>query len=67
MITSLHRSDQGGCQWKRKIGAALPSGRHNGPPAGVERVDEFVGGFDEVFGDTALGEEVNQTEKQGGL
>ena len=60
MITFLHRSDQGGCQWKRKIGAGLPSGRHDGGPLRVERADKFIGGFDEILCNTAMGKEVNQ-------
>ena len=64
MITPLHRSDQGGCQWKRILGAGFQSWRHDGVPVGVERVHKFAGGFDQVFGDTSLGHEVHEGQEQ---
>ena len=44
--------------------AGRRSGGHNGRPVGIERIDEFVGGFDEILADPALGDKVHDGEKQ---
>jgi hypothetical protein len=44
--------------------ACRRTGQHDGRPVGVECVDEFVSGLDEVLSDPALGDEVHYGKKQ---
>jgi hypothetical protein len=36
-------------------------------PVGVERIDEFISGFDEVLSDPALGDKIHHGKKQEGF
>jgi hypothetical protein len=43
------------------------SGRHHASPVGIERIDEFKRGFDQVFSDPTLGDEVHDGKQQEGF
>jgi hypothetical protein len=55
------------CPQRKSLNHGRPHRLDKRNPVSVERIDEFVGGFDEVLSDTALSDEVYDGEKQEGL
>ena len=55
-------------QTRKRVGhAGFGPGRHDLDPVQVERVDQFKGGFDEVFRNRALRNQIHERQQQKGF